>query len=194
MNNTKVRDLVSLIDTAILDKAAVSSAVDYNVKKLNGEVMFKLLLMSLLDSGKMSLRLMEQLYRSNRFKLFAGLDQRESIRHSSLSERLCCIEVCYFKEIFEQTVKLCRERLGPLDKYPVRQFDSTTVSASAKLLRTGMVNGLKSKEGAHRCRQMKFTVGLYKNLPSNSFLFSEQTYLAEDQTLRQSIFKSGRWQ
>jgi hypothetical protein len=191
MSNTKVRDLLSLLDTSILDKAAALSAVDYNAKKLGGEVMFKLLLMSLLDSGKMSLRLMEQLYRSNRFKLFAGLEPGGSIRHSSLSERLCGIEVGYFKEIFEQAVKLCRERLGNnLDPYNIRQFDSTTVSASAKLLMTGMVNGLKGKDGEHRCRQIKFTVGLYNNLPSNSFLFSEQKYLAEDRTLRQSILKA----
>lgn len=191
MSQTKVRDLLSLLDTGILAQAAAVSAVDYNVKKLDGEVMFKLLLMSLLDSGKMSLRLMEQLYSSNRFKLFAGLDHTDSIRHSSLSERLCCIDVCYFKEIFEQTVKLCRERLGNnLDKYNIRQFDSTTVSASAKLLTSGMVNGLKSKEGEHRHRQIKFTVGLYKNLPSSSFLFNEQKYLAEDQTLRQSILNA----
>jgi Transposase DDE domain len=190
MSKTKVRDLLSLIDTGVLDKAAASSAVDYNVKKLGGEVMFKLLLMSLLDSGKMSLRLMEQLYRSNRFKLFAGLDQSDSIRYSSLSERLCCIDVCYFKEIFEETVQLSRKRLGNLDKYNIRQFDSTTISASARLLTTGMVNGLRSKEGEHRRRQIKVTVGLYKNLPSESFLFSGQKYLAEDQTLRQSILKA----
>lgn len=191
MNKVSVRQLISLIGTDVLDNAAASSEVDYNVKKLSGEVMFKLLLMSLLDNGKMSLRMMEHLYNGEKFKSFAGLEQEDSIRHSSLSDRLCNIDVSYFKVIFNQTVSVCRERMSKgLDKYNIRQFDSTTISASAKLLTTGMVNGLKSKESEHRHKQIKFTVGLYKKLPSQSFLYSEQKYLAEDLTLKDAILKA----
>jgi len=162
MRKTNVSALLSLVDTGILDKAAALSAVDYKAKKLKGDIVFKLLLMSLLDSNKMSLRIMEQLYNNDKFKVFAGLEPSSSIRFNSLSERLCSIEVSYFEAIFSQTLDACKQRTGNKsdDPYLIRQFDSTTISASAKLLKTGM---------------------------TSSLMFTEQKHLAEDETLKQAI-------
>jgi len=189
MRKTNVSALLSLVDTGILDKAAALSAVDYKAKKLKGDIVFKLLLMSLLDSNKMSLRIMEQLYNNDKFKVFAGLEPSSSIRFNSLSERLCSIEVSYFEAIFSQTLDACKQRTGNKsdDPYLIRQFDSTTISASAKLLKTGMTSGLKNKQNEHSEKQVKFTVGLFQNIPHSSLMFTEQKHLAEDETLKQAI-------
>jgi hypothetical protein len=190
MKSLSVKTLLSLVDTSVLNEAAEATQVDYQAKKLKGEIVLKLLLMSLLDSNKMSLRVMENLYKSNKFKLFAGLKGNASIAFSSLSERLSNINADFFEQIFHQTFTALKSKLGKDgDKYLIRIFDSTVISASAKLLKQGMVNGLKNKEDKHTSRQVKFTVGLYKNIPSVSLLFTEQKHLAEDETLKTAILQ-----
>ena len=57
----KAKDLLAFIPEADLSQLAARTRVDHQVKKLSGRVMFQLLLLSLLEGGKASLRVMEEL-------------------------------------------------------------------------------------------------------------------------------------
>lgn len=187
-----VRELVSIVDTKMLDDAAASTDVNFQVKKLNGQVIFKLLLLAILDDTKVSLRVMEELFSTSRFKVFAKTDNDESTRFNSLSDRLSRIDASFFATIFEQTFLLCQSQLGK--KVPgglqLRLFDSTCISASAKLLKHGMINGLANKSGNHTIRQIKFTLGLQDGLPQKILFFNQQQHLGEDITLREILMES----
>jgi hypothetical protein len=188
MKGNDFSSILKLVDSSLLDNIAATTSVDYKAKKLKGEVVFKLLLLTLLDDSKMSLRLMQQLYQSQKFRLLMSTEEQLSISHSSLSERLCSINVEYFKLIFEQLNKTIKdEHLPNSNKYVVRQFDSTSISTSAKLLSEGMVSGAKSKFGEHNVKQVKFTIGLYEQMPADCKLFTEQKYVGDDEPLKQAI-------
>lgn len=191
-SHTTVREVLSLVDYSVLEQTAAETEVDYQVKKLNGDVMFKLLLMTLLDEGKVSLRVMENLYQSGRFKLFAHLEQQASTKFNSLSDRLACIKVDFFEKMFEQTFSTLKSFISKeeLMHHHLRAFDTTTICASATFLNLGMVTGPKTKEGTHRLRHLKFGVGLWQGLPCKVQLFTEQKHLSESITLSEMLLQS----
>mgnify|MGYP000207996113 FL=1 len=88
-----VKSILGLVDDNLLDNIAEETDVDFNVKKLSGKVIFKLLLMTILDDSKASLRIMEKIYSSNKFKQYSSLSKEDSIKFNSLSERLSLIKV-----------------------------------------------------------------------------------------------------
>lgn len=186
-----VGSLLKLIDKDSLELIAIETNVDYKAKKLSGEVVFKLILMSILDDTKVSLRIMEKVFASNMFKLFSGVEKSQTVKFSSISERLSSINEEYFKKIFENVFALSKSYFKEgLDLYNIRQFDSTSLSLSGKLLKKGMVNGLKNKNGEHSKNQIKFTVGLYNNLPLDLNFHNQQKYLGEDLALGEAILNT----
>lgn len=185
-----VRSLLRMVDDSVLQALALETNVNYKSKKLSGEVVFKLLLMSLLDNTRVSLRMMEKVYSKQLFKLYSGIEKEQTISHSSLSERLTVIDYGYFKKIYDHVHGLSQAHLGQaLVPYNIRQFDSTSLSLSSKLLKKGMVSGARNKT-AERKNQVKFTVGLLNGLPSSIDLYNEQRHLGEDLTLGESILKA----
>jgi len=190
-NKVTVNSLLKLIDKNVLESIRVETKVDYKAKKLSGEVVLKLILMSILDDTKVSLRIMEKVFSNTMFKHFSGIEKEETIKYNSISERLSNINHTYFEKIFQNVFDLSKSYFKEgLDEHNIRQFDSTSLSLSGKLLKKGMVNGLKNKEGEHTKSQIKFTVGLFNNLPSQLLFYNEQRYLGEDVTLREAILKS----
>src|SRR5258706_7556600 len=106
LTGVSIKHLINCIPTDELEKLAEVTQVNHQVKKLTGEIMFKLLLMSVLSSEKVSLRVMEDLYRSKRFRLLAGLDVENTTKHTSLSDRLININADFFEQIFDTTYQL----------------------------------------------------------------------------------------
>lgn len=187
----KVKDLLSLIPLELLETKAQETGVDRNVKKLFGKDMFLLILMSILDSERVSLRVMEDLYKSHKFRLMAGLDHSNSTtRFTSLSDRLMNINSDFFKELFEITHDKLLNHFNDTEikKYNIIRFDSTTISASAKLLKEGMVNGLPNKKtNTHLVKQLKITIGFDGLFTPSVNIYSEQKHLAEDVALGETI-------
>jgi len=70
--------LLKLIPARCLSALAVTTQVDRQVKKLSGEIMFKLILFSMLNSEKLSLRVMESFLASASFKSFAHSEALQS--------------------------------------------------------------------------------------------------------------------
>lgn len=186
-----VKSLFSMVDTGILESIAIETKVNYKAKKLSGETVFKLLLMSILDNTKISLRIMEKTFSNNLFKIYSGIEKEQTVKFNSISERLSVIESSYFEKIYRHVLSLSKKYIdAEQNDYHVRQYDSTCISISSKLLKKGMTNGLKNKEGIHAKKQVKFTVGLSHNLPEIIDFYNEQQYIGEDLTLSQSILKS----
>ncbi|MFT3945679.1 MAG: DUF4372 domain-containing protein [Agriterribacter sp.] len=56
------KELIGLIPEEIFEELSAETKVDTQVKKLSGEVIFKLILFSMLNTSKPSLRVMEALF------------------------------------------------------------------------------------------------------------------------------------
>src|SRR5579872_4415528 len=192
VKKTNVNDLLQLIPEYFFDKIAEETNVDFQVKKLNGKLMFNLLLMGILQSERLSLRVMEELFSTQKFQSFSGLASDSSTRHSSIRDRISTIPSAYFEELFYKITELLNHKYKRKDigKYKVERFDSTVVSLSSKLLNFGMISGKKPKEGEHRIHQLKFTVGFNGLLPHKVKFYSEQKYLGENDSLYQAIMEN----
>ncbi len=185
-----VKALLNLLPTHLLEEKATETEVNKHVKKLTGEVMFQLLLMGVLNSERLSLRVMADLYKKRQFQLYSSIEEGSTTKHTSLSDRLKTINVSFFQEMFEASYQqLSKHFPAPLIKKKlVLRYDSTSISASAKLLESGMFNGLVNREsGEHRFWQVKATIGFDGLYPRSINVYNEQAYLAEDLALGKSI-------
>jgi hypothetical protein len=95
----KFSELLAFIPEEELDFLSVETKVDLQVKKLKGIVMFKLLLYSLLESSKPSLRVMENYFNSSKFKFLANTAGINT-KYNSIGDRLSTINSDYFEKIF----------------------------------------------------------------------------------------------
>lgn len=174
----KVHDLLKLIPEETFWELAVETKVDAEVKKLSGEVMFKLILFSMLNSDKLSLRVMETMLKSASFKGFSHFDILDS-RYNSLSDRICTINADYFEKLFHTIFSIYNRELK--EEKALSKTDSTFVGLAAKLFANGMENCGSAK------RFVKYSVNLKGSIPSSVKVFTDQTHISEEIALSELI-------
>ena len=173
-----VNEILKLIPEQTFRDLAVETKVDTRVKKLSGELMFKLILFSMLHSNKLSLRVMEAYLQSAKFKSFTGYDIVDG-KYNSLRDRICTINCDYFEQLFSNV-------FGTYNKYlkeenALSKADSTYIALASKLFSIGMENGTSSS------RFVKYSVNIKGSLPSKVQVHTAQSYVSEDLALRELI-------
>jgi len=189
MKKSKIEcaDLFAMIPKDLLFNLEKETNVNHHVKKLSGLLMLKLLLFSLLNSERVSLRVMEEIFNSGQFKAFSGKGNQKT-KHSTIGDRVANINCDFFEQVFHA---LC-EKFEPLarGKKISKKFrdicihDSSFVGLSAKLLRTGMVCGKGT------IKQIKFTVGLKNSFPANVLVLKNKAEVSEEVALKKSILEA----
>ena len=185
--------LLKLIPDELLDQFAAETMVDYQVKKLKGCVLFKLLLYSILKTDKISQRVIEQFFNSRQFQFLAGFAAPKSTKHTSISDRLACIEVSFFERLHDYVVKElgAKYQIDVPNAQKIVRFDSTTVSCSARLLTIGMKNdpARGTSPRANGLSQIKFSLGFDGILTNGIKCYTEQSYLNENLALSELIME-----
>jgi len=174
-------DVIGLVPDELLDNLAAETSVDYSVKKLHGKSVFKLFLFAFLNGGGISLRILEAIFKSERFKTLFNLPA-EAVKHSALGMRLKNIDCGYFEKIFEHLIRSPQLEAVLFDrkKIAVSKIDTTIVTLSSKLLKFGLDDNLGVKT-------LKFGVELRAGIPINVICFKGQKYLSEDNALPKLI-------
>src|SRR5215210_2866941 len=174
-------ELIGLIPKHVFSELRAETKVDHQVKKLTGEVMFKLILFSMLSTNKISLRVMEALLQSSQFKAFCNHQQYiPQSRYNSIRDRICTIEPEYFEKLFKDIFAIYNKELKQEKALAIA--DSTYVSLSAKLLTVGMHNGPGEDK-----RQVKYSVVMKGSLPASVKVFTEDSYISESIALTELI-------
>jgi hypothetical protein len=172
------KQILNYIPEDLLNSLSLEYNVDYQVKKLNGVSMFKLLLYSLLTTRETSYRVIEEIYHSISFAKVAD-EVYPGVKYNSIRDRLTNINSCFFESIFYECLKLFELQIEPSTN--IISFDSTLITASSKLLRKGMKINKKGDK-----RYLKFTMG-FNRIPVTASFFSDQRYVSEDIALREVI-------
>ena len=118
----ELSELLSLIPSKSLEELAIETEVDVFSKKLQGEVVFKLILHCLISQKDNSLRGMESAYETLIFRMINRKHDQNSVRYSSISKRLSTINPDYFAGIFKLCTTLYNQQLGK-DTENVIRFD-----------------------------------------------------------------------
>ena len=177
----KVKDLLLFIPDKDLSELAAQTRVDHQVKKLSGRVMFQLLLLSLLEGGKASLRVMEELFCSLRFRTLAELKQGQTTRYNSIRDRIVSMRPEFFRAIFSLLFERFSRHLG--EQKALVRYDSTLIAVSAQLVEWSM----RTRAGGKQIGQLKCTLGMKGSLPCQVRIFTNRQALSEDCALPQAI-------
>ncbi len=174
--------LLSFIPDKDLELFALDTQVNKFSKKLQGDLLFKLLFYCLVTEKENSLRGMQSALESSLFRAISNSGSTLSIAHSSISERLNTVKYQYFERIFSHCISAYKSSSVIVSKEIVR-FDSTIVSLSSSLL--GIGYNLKGGD-AEKYRLLKFTIG-YSDVPDCICFYTGQTYNSENVALTQAI-------
>lgn len=179
--------LLSLIPDEDIRKIAKRTNVDYYTKILDGKSLLCLILYSLIESQRNSLRTMEDIFNSSAFKFLFNLDSTKKVKYNSISERLSVININFFKKTYEliyrQFSKYYTEE--EIENLHLIRVDSTMVAEAANKLKRGMNIG-KKKDGK---KQIKYTMAYDGKYPCMSELFTEKNYLSEDLAIPKVVYQ-----
>jgi len=179
-----VAQLLEVIPEALLSHLADTTKVDYCSKVLHGRKMFYLLMYGILENDRLSQRTLEDTFNDTIFKTLFHLDERESVRRSSISERLSRIDSDYFRQIYECIYGQFSECYSGAQrqKYNLIRVDSSMVSeASGRLLW-----GIDNKSGK---KAVKYSIAFDGFLPCESILFTDPAYASEDNALPEVVLR-----
>lgn len=184
-SNISIKQLLELIPENELSVLAQATKVDYQVKTLYGRSMFYLLLYGLATCEKTSLRGLEDVFNSNRFKILFSLDRGSTVKYNSLSDRLATMELSFFEKAHKLIYSAFNKQFSASESesHNIVRVDSTMVAEGASKLAEGMAVGCK-KNGK---RQVKYTLCMEDLFPSSVQVFTSQSELSEDKTIPQAI-------
>ena len=176
-----VKTLLGYLPDTLLENLSISHQSDKQVKKLEGKIVFKLLLYGVLSSSQLSLNVLITLFDKLGFRSLIGVDKDFTTKRNSLADRLVALNSDFFKAIFEESVKIFSKHLPAcqINGYNIHRFDSTLVACSAKLLDFGMQTGRKTKDETHRYNHLKFTVGFNGSIPEIVKFYDQPSDIAE---------------
>jgi len=143
-----------------------------------------LLLYGILDNDRLSQRTLEDTFNDSVFKILFNLDEGETVRRSSISERLSKVDPDYFKQIYECIYEQFAGLYAPAERkqYNLIRVDSSMVSETTSKLMEGIDN--KSVKKA-----VKYSIAFDGVLPSHSKVFTHPTYGSEDIALPEAVME-----
>jgi len=166
-----------------------NTEVDYQVKKLYGRNLFYLLLYGLMESSRVSLRSLEDVYKSRKFKFLFNLNNKQNVKFNTISARLSNVNLEFFEKIY-QIVYSRFSSLIPNENalnYKVTRVDSTMVCEVANKIEEGMVLSNQHKK---KKKHIKYTISLTELLPSSVEVFTQQAALSDDLAIPKVVFKN----
>lgn len=181
-NRIKVSEIINYISDSDLDFLSKETQVDWNVKKLQGKELFKLLIFGILNENRASSRVFENFYENMFFQDIGKIEKGKKVSHSSIAERIGKIRVDFFEQVFEKCIEKFRPLLSEKEIKKFSIYDSTITSLSSQLLKFGMRNGNKTKDNVQGKMSLKFTIG-FSDLPFSIKFHKDQNMISEDLAL-----------
>jgi hypothetical protein len=178
-------ELLDLIGPTLLEDIARELGSDRWVIKLKTATVFKLVLFSLLDSERISLRTMADQYTSVPFQTLEQSVIGQTTAHSSIRDRLVNIDVRFFKRIYDRSLALLSAHYKDdqlTGGYNIKRYDSTMIAVFSHMLE-GMAVGNTSRKK----KQVKLTTELSHDFEVRMRFFKDQDYLSEEVALKTMI-------
>ena len=174
--------ILQLIPEAFLEQLSAETKVNHQVKKLTGLTTFKLILFSMLNTQKLSLRVMEEFYKSANFKAFSGAEG--TTKYNSIRDRIVTIDAAFFEKIFLMLFDHFNKELK--EQQAIVKVDTTFIAISAKLVDWSLRNSGKNKN----LRHLKLGISLKGSLPCHVKMFTDMTYANDEIALPQTILST----
>lgn len=185
---TTLKQILSVIPDDLLSKLTVDTKVDYCSKVLFGKHMFYLLLYGILKTDKLSQRTLADIFSDPFFRTLFNIEGDRKLAHSSLSDRLSCIDMNFFRLSYDHIYSLLCQLYTPdeINKAQLQRVDSTLISDASGMLKEGIT--CKGKKKTQK-KMVKYSVVFDGTFASLASLHTESSSANENRTLPQSIFQ-----
>ena len=182
--SVRVSELIGLVPDEMIDQFATDLEVDKWVKKLKGSGLFKLILFSILQGERLSLRVMQDNTSDPLFKILAPALAADEVTWGGIRDRLIHVKSEFFRRLYEKVYQRAEAKYGSkgLSTHHIKRFDSTMVCTFSRLL-SGMQVGNTSKGKT----QVKFTTELKDDFLIHMAFHQEQAYLSEETALKEAV-------
>lgn len=180
----RVTELLELLPIEYLEDLARDLVADKWVKKLKTVPLFKLIFFSILQSERLSLRVMEQNVSDPLFKALAPSLNADEATWGGIRDRLIHVKSAFFQQLYEKVYEMAAKLYSQsaLEGYYIKRFDSTMVASFAYLLE-GMKVGNTSKNKT----QVKFTTELKDDFLIHMTFHQDQGHLSEETALKEAV-------
>lgn len=182
---------ISFIPEKEIDNLARRTNVNHYVKVLDGKSVLYLILYALIECQRNSLRTMEDIFNSTKFKFLFNLQEDKTVKYNSISERLSVINIEFFKKAYDLIYKSYSQYFkdSEIREHKLIRVDSTMVAETANKLQQGLIVGKKKKGKNKNDRKLlKYTIAYDGILPVAGKIFTGQEYLSEDKTIPNIVF------
>lgn len=182
-----VQELLKLIPEELIDDLAKQFQADKWVKKLKANYFFKLILFSILNSERLSLRIMQENFEDPLFQALAPALATDKVAWTGIRDRLMNVKSVFFQKLYESVYNRARELYGGkrLEGYHIRKYDSTMIATFSHLLE-GMKVGNTSKGKT----QVKLTTELSDDFLIRMQFYKDQAHLSEETALKEVILQT----
>ena len=182
-----VADLISLLPSDLIDQLATDLHADKWVKKLKAGTLFKLVLFSILNSERMSLRVMEENVKDPFFKALAPAFAADEVTWTGIRDRLMKIDSAFCHRLYEVVYQRVQELYGEqtLAGFHIKRYDSTMIATFSHLL-----EGMKVGNTAKGKTQVKLTTELKDDFLIQIHFHNDQAHLSEETALKEAILKA----
>jgi hypothetical protein len=99
--------LLNYFPDSLLDKLSIEHKVDYQVKKLDGKLVFKWLLYGVLSTNELSLNVLMNIFETVEFKSYSGINSNLTTKRTHWLTDFQVLIVISFK-VFSSIAKLWR--------------------------------------------------------------------------------------
>lgn len=184
VSSISVKELLKLVPDDLIEELAKEVAVDKWVKKLKAGYLFKLVMFSLLNSERLSLRIMEDNFEDPLFKALAPALEADNIAWTGIRDRLMNVKSSFFQKLFSKVYERADELYGQkrLAGYHIKRYDSTMIASFCHLLEGMKVGNTKAGK-----TQVKLTTEFSDDFLIQMTFHKDQKYLSEERALKQII-------
>lgn len=184
VNNISVKELLKLVPEEQVDELVEQFMVDKWVRTLKAGYFFKLILFSILNSERISLRIMEDNFEDPLFRAMAPAVTADSVTWTGIRERLINVKCIFFQKLYESVYEQAQVLYGGkrLSGYHIRKYDSTMIATFSHLLE-GMKVG-NTKKGK---TQVKLTTEFRDDFLIKMEFHQDQAHLSEETALKEII-------
>jgi hypothetical protein len=184
--SVSVEELLELIGLSVYEDIVKELEADKWVIKFKTMTVFKLIVYSLLESERLSLRVMSENYASAIFRVMLG-DKDAKMSYTAIRARLMNVKAGFFERAFEQTSGVLTEHYTDKaqKRHYIKRYDSTMIATFSHL-----INGMKVGNTSKGKTQVKLTTELGGAFDVRMTFFKDQAHLSEETALAEVILKA----
>jgi hypothetical protein len=184
--SVSVDELLELIGLEVFSDIVDELEADKWVIKFKIMTVFKLIVYSLLESERLSLRVMSENYASAIFRVMLG-DKNAKMSYTAIRARLMNVKAEFFERAFEQTSCVLTKHYTDKEqsRHYIKRYDSTMIATFSHL-----INGMKVGNTSKGKTQVKLTTELAGAFDVRMTFFKDQAHLSEETALAEVIEKA----